>query len=559
MNISTELKIPAKNHRLRFKNETLSAYDAYKRVVDHDENLATAIKSEDSLSITLRFALIECPLCLSNYPVSEIMYAADITSYDEEDEDDDEEDDEINARYEKREKLNGKFYDWAMQLCIPEVINISKFDFIELSEDDTVICDHCGYIDLLTEDESEAYRLSIDSNEIRTIITQSTNHKAARKLLPYRAYETSGTPIPTEMSLIFDHYTGSTFFEESGGGRTVKKDITEHTTPLNGYKMRQYVNESLELKQLLISIFSDICNGNMPFCEVETTLETLIILNRFKGFPSRFYNAIPFKNGSRSLENSFTIPAAMLNNYQSIDAVYTQLDLPKKKALRKVIFERPELLFYTHEIRKLSCFNYDVLIEILNSQTIYGLLAYLRIYPELYTFLHQMLKESGSVYTWNYLQTNVERFVYEAGDYLRVIDGRQGEYTIKRWKKAHNDKKRHTDIGFNISVPNVSEIPDEQINAYYFVKLKSSEDYEKAAHDLKNCLRGFWRRPRKGVVFCMRIGSKYVAAIEVEKDSVLEATITDNDPIDTNEEIFAAFTHWMKKYNLKDKIGDMPF
>ena len=563
MNISKEIKIPVQNHKLHFETEAFSAYDAYLRVKDCANSPISAIKSEDYLSITLRFAKIECPLCLSKHPMAAFAYIPGENPEDSNDQEHKNSDDNEDTAGEKRTKLINEFYNWAMQISIPEIIDTREFSFIKFCENDSMMCSHCGHTEALTEGDTNGYRLSIDSNNSRTSITQKIKREDARKLLPYGIYEPTGASIPREINLIFDHDTGKTFFEEKSGGATQKNDITEKTNPLNGFKLRKFISDSMDLKKLLILIFEELCNGNMPFYDIEITLETLIILNRFKGFPTRFYNAIPFRHGTRSLDSSFIVIADLLSNYQNIDLIYKQLGLPQKKSFRKVIFERPELLFYAHEIRKLFCLNYDVLVDMLSSRFIYGLLAHLRIKPELFIFLNQMIKETGSVSTWNYLKKCPENFVFDATDYLRVTDGRSGVYPIKRWRKNLKSERNASGIGFNVSAPQESEIPDEQIESYYFVKLKNSDEYEKAAVELKNCLRGFWRFSFGGVVFCIKTGSKYdskyVAAIEVDKKKVIEAGLSGNEPINNNKEVYAVFMSWVKKHGLKHDFEELPF
>jgi hypothetical protein len=230
--------------------------------------------------------------------------------------------------------------------------------------------------------------------------------------------------------LIFNHINGRTYLKDE---QEKLSDITEQNSPLAGYVVKRLLDYCPRLKKPLISIFKRLNNRELPFCEDDFCLETFIIINRFRGFLASFYDAIPFAQSSRKIYTSFLYIANDLKDYRNIADIYQHYKLPVKKAIRKIIFERPEFLFYTMEIVQLSFLNYDVLLQILHFPMVFEFLAHLHTKPELFIFLRQMVKEEGSVKAWGYIKHGLDNFVHSATDYFRVAEGRIDELTIKRW------------------------------------------------------------------------------------------------------------------------------
>jgi hypothetical protein len=318
--------------------------------------------------------------------------------------------------------------------------------------------------------------------------------------------------------------------------------------------MRAFVNDCSELKMPLIELFTQKSGGCLPFDESDIRLETLIMLNRFKGYKSSFYDAIPFSRGNRSIDDSFSGIADQLSDYREIDRVYQQYGLPNKKAMRKVIFENPGLLFYVWEIARLSLFNYDVLLQILKSASVYELLAFLHKRPEVFLFVEQMEREMGSVYTWRRVNDSVVKFMHDALDYYRVVEGRTGVYSIRRWHQNRSNSTALLPLDFNVPLIRKCHIPDEDFGEFSIVKLKNLAEYEAAAHDLANCLDSFgYEKPFKDrSVFCVKKGRSYIAAIEVRGDCIMQVGLYQNQGLDKDEELHSIYNEWVKRHGLSD-------
>lgn len=60
------------------------------------------------------------------------------------------------------------------------------------------------------------------------------------------------------------------------------------------------------------------------------------------------------------MESSFVSTATELRSYKDVPALYAKHDLPQKKAIKRIFFKNPALIFYAKEVEALPFKNYDV-------------------------------------------------------------------------------------------------------------------------------------------------------------------------------------------------------
>ena len=82
----------------------------------------------------------------------------------------------------------------------------------------------------------------------------------------------------------------------------------------------------------------------------------------------------------------------------------------------------------------------------------------------------------------------------------------------------------------------------------------------KAGIELDNCLV-HWEGNRNPVAVVLD-GREYLAAIEVEKDIVIQFLGKSNEPLENGSELFTAVQKWGKHFSFvfyEDGFGDLPF
>ena len=182
------------------------------------------------------------------------------------------------------------FFDWALQ---SSMFGTSVFDDTFYFRDppdaqDEVCCPHCKMRAKAGKDYTQ-YSLSTDADQ--TVIVQSVTQYDRHKLLPLTVWWKGPGCYPLNIQLIFNHKTRCTLFciQDHNNKVVWYQDITEQVAPLNGFAMERHISAHTELKERLLRIFKDLAGGVLPFFEEDICLATLILLNRFQGFPRDFY------------------------------------------------------------------------------------------------------------------------------------------------------------------------------------------------------------------------------------------------------------------------------
>ena len=541
MDIVKELVIPYR-HKLHYIVEEYSIEEAFLVANNNYMKYLSAEKcSKDSEKMILTTAKIECALCSTQLPLP-AYYDCKVF--------------EDNFKIvESEELLSDAFYHWVFQTNLFDMLGEgNKYILTETHFENTFKCSNCEFETTLIEKGSTTLKFTITGSKKETTVSQHIEYEDVYMM------SSPGSPpslYPTLVCLEFNHDAGKTYFVDAS---YKVRDITEDNPPLEGFMLKKFLEEFVELKEAIISVFPDIHDEILLHRNDKKFLETLISANRFKGFPHSFYNAIPFYKNSRVIHCGFDYIVNNLKRYDDIPEIYKQNNLPDKKAMRKLIFNNPELIFYSKEIAELSSFfNYDVLLTILqSSKIVYLFLSNLHAKPELFIFLRQMVDDVGSVCAWWYIKHGIDRFIDAAKDYLRVNEGRPELYTFKRWKNTLKGLNESPSVEFNVFVSGDKNIPDDKIDDYIFTRLKNSTDYEKAAKHLNNCLHDTWWKSDDSVIIGIidNNDNKYVGAIELNGKIINQAVLHGNEHISDDNDIFYAYLTWQEKHDLEVHCDD---
>lgn len=391
--------------------------------------------------------------------------------------------------------------------------------------------------------------VTIDAKKEEISVTLSSPHKSAWHVEP----------------LIFDHVQGRTYAAFDLPGEEEKKaDITERQDLIERLALKKSLICSKELRKKLFAIFADWNHLQMPFYEGGLTVEHLILLNRFPGYPRSFYDAIPLANRSFRIEESFREVAEQIGNYWNIDSTYHILDLPEKEALRRAIIERPGLLFYAAEIRAIPFQNHDVLLAILKSERVYRLLSTIHLFPKTLAFAKELIIAIGETYAWRYMESNVNSLVEIGAYFLFQFDGTNAQQLLQGNTCNPSEYWLEPDIlssTFNIAVPYKSDYLalEDHIDGFFFYVLGCTHDFALATRDLGNCLYEYWINmdsTEEAIVGVKNAGT-YVAIITVSKNGIGEASAERNRNIDEFDDLYSAVLAWSTRHRLLVSQSDM--
>jgi hypothetical protein len=270
-------------HRLHLTSERYHAFDAYQRVCGNRSAFFSAAKSVGGQEISLSTAMIECPRCYGMFRLPDFEESAEEIYYEEWAEFDY---DGFFARLARRDR----FFEWALQLSLFE-IGATDGDFLlaPFDADKRLECEHCRHSSKVTVDGSTSFLFSIRADNGGIAISHTINQEGDYPPFPGNSRKRKSAPPPAQPSeflLKFDHSSGKTYFIESG---VEASDITEARVPLKGHIMRKMVEECPKIRAPLILAFTEANGGSLPFSPDDITLDTLIMLNRFRGFPAAFY------------------------------------------------------------------------------------------------------------------------------------------------------------------------------------------------------------------------------------------------------------------------------
>ena len=371
-------------------------------------------------------------------------------------------------------------------------------------------------------------------------------------------------------AITFNLKNGHTYVSlEDGRGEKLKvHDISN--TKANLYSddpIFELINLYKPVNRELKNQFAKIFRGPLPFRTKELTVEQFLLMTEFIGYDSAFYSALPYADKGDLIERRFLKSAKRLHDAKKVPNIFEKTILPKVKSIRKIFFCNPALFFYTGELEQLWKIIEDINLfrNFITSKNIFSELAFLCKMPHLIDFYTEYKAEIGIKKLYhNFFQATNRYWLYNYVSWYYLLSEYDKKIERKKWHNGWLEKRDdfegiENDMGalFGVSIPDCSSKDFKhpglecRINGYSFRRLKNSMEFLRAGKELKNCLDD-WQFFRNNVYGIMDNG-KYVAAVEIKDNVIIQAHTCRNGDISDNRSIKQAFDIWKSRNSMTDK------
>ena len=371
-------------------------------------------------------------------------------------------------------------------------------------------------------------------------------------------------------AITFNLKNGHTYVSlEDGRGEKLKvHDISN--TKANLYSddpIFELINLYKPVNRELKNQFAKIFRGPLPFRTKELTVEQFLLMTEFIGYDSAFYSALPYADKGDLIERRFLKSAKRLHDAKKVPNIFEKTILPKVKSIRKIFFCNPALFFYTGELEQLWEILEDINLfrNFITSKNIFSELAFLCKMPYLIDFYTEYKAEIGIKKLYhNFFQATNRYWLYNYVSWYYLLSEYDKKIERKKWHNGWLEKRDdfegiENDMGalFGVSIPDCSSKDFKhpglecRINGYSFRRLKNSMEFLRAGKELKNCLDD-WQFFRNNVYGIMDNG-KYVAAVEIKDNVIIQAHTCRNGDISDNRSIKQAFDIWKSRNSMTDK------
>ena len=362
-------------------------------------------------------------------------------------------------------------------------------------------------------------------------------------------------------AITFNLKNGHTYVSlEDGRGEKLKvHDISN--TKANLYSddpIFELINLYKPVNRELKNQFAKIFRGPLPFRTKELTVEQFLLMTEFIGYDSAFYSALPYADKGDLIERRFLKSAKRLHDAKKVPNIFEKTILPKVKSIRKIFFCNPALFFYIGELEQLWKIIEDINLfrNFITSKNIFSELAFLCKMPHLIDFYTEYKAEIGIKKLYhNFFQATNRYWLYNYVSWYYLLSEYDKKIERKKWHNGWLEKRDdfegiENDMGarFSVSIPDRSSKDFRHpgleccINGYSFRRLKNSMEFLQAGKELKNCLAD-WQFFRNNV-YGMIDNGKYVAAVEIKDNVIIQAHTYRNGDISGNHSIKQAFDIW---------------
>ncbi len=368
-------------------------------------------------------------------------------------------------------------------------------------------------------------------------------------------------------TITFHLKKGRTFvaLEDRNGNRLQVRDISNiKVTHYSDDPIFELINLYKPINRELKRQFIKFFRSPLPFQPNKLTVEQFLLMTKFIGYDAAFYNALPYAEDKHLIERRFLKTAKKLHYAKNVLNILKKTTLPQVKSIRKVVFSNPALLFYKAELEQIWRLLEDVNLfrNFITLRWIFTELWELCKMPRLIDFYTEFKAELGIKGLCKIMiDGNLNRNKRYIAWYFML-----SEYDKKAEQRKWHNGNREITIGFqrgdrhemgaDFSVPipePSSEMSDCSaleccISGYSFRRLKSSAEYLQAGKELENCLTNWsWFNNN---VYGITKNNKYVAAVEVENHTIIQAHTYRNGDISENKNLKKAFDIWRSRNRL---------
>lgn len=365
-------------------------------------------------------------------------------------------------------------------------------------------------------------------------------------------------------TITFNLKSGRTFVSlEDGQGQKIQVcDISNIQTNLYADDpifelINLYKPVNRELKNQFVKIF----RSPLPFRTRDLTVEQFLLMTRFIGYDSEFYNALPYADNGNLIERRFLKSARRLHIAAKVPNLFGKTTLPKVKSIRKLFFCNPALFFYTRELEQLWGVMEDINLfrNFITSKNIFSELAYLHKMPYLVNFYAEYKAEMGLKKLYrNFFRVKNRYWLYNYASWYYLLSEYDKKIERQKWHHGWLEQQDNfwdieDDMGafFGVSIPDWSSKAFQnsglecRIDGYSFRRLRNSMEFLQAGKDLHNCLI-HWQL-FKNNVYGIKKNRKYVAAVEIKDRVILQAHTYRNGNISDDDPFKKAFDVWKSR------------
>ena len=228
--------------------------------------------------------------------------------------------------------------------------------------------------------------------------------------------------------------------------------------------------------------------------------------------------------------------------------------LPYVKSVKRIFTNNQGLFFYIKECEKIYDVLKDVnlLCRVLLCADVYRILSNMHKYNGYICFYKDLCKKEGKTTFCDLLISYNEQLNSCAEAYCSMSEYRKKKY-LSEFEKKQNIYRRYAHevkTDFSLPVPQMPEhIKDCVIGQYAFSSLKTKREYVTTGEKLRNCLE-YWIDYSDNPIEIVLFQGEPVAAIEVEKDKVVQIRKRKNESIERKSPLFNAIKKWCRKHNL---------
>lgn len=419
------------------------------------------------------------------------------------------------------------------------VDNLSEFE-----------CPKCGNVSNCSDKIKQVS--IIKSNKKISIKSEITSIK---EIMNFKWFGENSVVVtfPMYEVLTFNYGRGKTYIsiQNDKGEIQWQRDVTLHPELLEGTVAHNLIKNNKMVNRNLKRMFMSAWNSELPYSGKQITVENLVKMTMFVGYPEEFYRVVPYELDSMAVESSFKDIAKKMHYSSGMVDLYEESDLPKVKSVRRIFFNNPGLFFYIREaemILRIIC-DLNIFCEFLKMNNVYEVLSDLHIRPGIIDYITDLCKLKSSRY---FLKNVKYDWHYKLGEAIEYSCANQNVRKMIQdsWNGNGNiNRIVQRKPVYSILMKRPEErIADCSIDGYDFFWLRNSNEYANAGKQLDNCL-STWS-PNDCPVVCVKKQDKYVAAIEISAGKIVQAKASKNSKIEHDKKLQSAFLKWQEKYGI---------
>lgn len=303
-------------------------------------------------------------------------------------------------------------------------------------------------------------------------------------------------------------------------------------------KFMHYIDKYIEIKNCIYQNLKEIWKPYaFPFEPYEINYNLMTLLTKYVGYTNKdFYFCIPNKLHTNTIFDTFKSIDEKLQNYNNVLSLFNNSRLPNYKSLKRILFSNPQLMYYISEIEKLwdMLGDENFLKEVLECSERYYILACLHVFPNLISFMNDLINSKSKRILINLLVQNASSILSYGVFYISLRNEIKdcekktwaGRYYLTRMR-LYLYSEPH--IMFALPMKSLNNNYKKQIQKYSFIPIKTLAECHKVGVELNNCLEDY--NCSNNPIVVVKRNNKAVAAIEVKGTHVIQAYAKDNEEL----------------------------